>query len=51
MLEEELTAGQNEIRELKERLHMGLEQYKEKVIECLKLQESCEKRKKGEYTT
>jgi hypothetical protein len=47
-LEEEVAAGQNEIRELKERLQMGLEQYKEKVIECLKLQESCQKRRNGE---
>lgn len=45
-LEEQVTCGQSEIKELKERLCMGMEQYKEKVIECLKLQESCQKRKK-----
>jgi hypothetical protein len=46
-LEEQVTCGQSEIKELKERLCMGMEQYKEKVVECLKLQESCQKRKKG----
>jgi len=46
-LEDEVTAGQREIAQLKARLQMGLEQYKEKVVECLKLQDSCQKANKS----